>query len=159
VEVTAPEQVDGPVRKRPVQWAIEHGMSIADPDGWRRPDSPPFDQPITEDDFLDRMSTSTTVQLPGYWDAIDAAGRELMSLPCLDTTELRPADVRAAAHAAARLLIPVVTAPLFYRLDAGTQRQPESCLPRGQRAQRGAGARASRTGSAWRQQPKSGESS
>lgn len=122
--MSAPEQTEAePVRKPPAQWAIEHGVSIHDPDGWRRPGSPPFDEPTTEDDFLDRLSTSTAIQLPGFWDAIDAAGRELLSLPYLDTSKLAPVDVRAAAYAAVKLVIPVVTQPLFYRLDTAAERE------------------------------------
>lgn len=43
----------------PVEWAAEMKMEILDPDGWRRPGDPPFDQPITLDDFLPRMWMST----------------------------------------------------------------------------------------------------
>lgn len=45
----------GKPRKTPQEWAADRGMQILDPDGWRKPDSPPFDQPCTEDEFVERF--------------------------------------------------------------------------------------------------------
>jgi hypothetical protein len=38
-------------KKTPQEWAAERGYRILDPDGWRMADSPPFDQPCTQEAF------------------------------------------------------------------------------------------------------------
>lgn len=45
--------------KTPEEWAAEMGATILDPDGWRRPNDPPFDQPCTREEFLPRFYIST----------------------------------------------------------------------------------------------------
>lgn len=47
-------------RKTPAEWCEELHITIVDPDGWRGPDDPDYDTPITREDFLDRSHRSTT---------------------------------------------------------------------------------------------------
>jgi hypothetical protein len=48
-----------PMKRRPEDWCRIHKVVILDPDGWRGVDSPSWDTPIDEDEFLERMSVST----------------------------------------------------------------------------------------------------
>lgn len=52
--------------KTPDEWAAEHDVLILDPDGWRR-DGKPWDEPLTEEDFLDRMAQSTICSPRANW--------------------------------------------------------------------------------------------
>ena len=55
------QEEDDNVEKRTAeQWCEEYGVDIADPDGWRHPDAPAWDEPITLADFYQRVSQSTT---------------------------------------------------------------------------------------------------
>jgi hypothetical protein len=49
-------------KKTPSEWEKKHGIRVWDPDGWREA-SPygfkPWDEPITEDEFKQRMYIST----------------------------------------------------------------------------------------------------
>lgn len=46
------------MKRTPDDWSIDYGVTILDPDGWRR-DGQPWDEPITESDFFARMVQST----------------------------------------------------------------------------------------------------
>lgn len=48
----------------PVEWQEIEGVTILDPDGWRMAGAPAWDEPITRDDFLKRMSISTVQMRP-----------------------------------------------------------------------------------------------
>jgi hypothetical protein len=50
----------------PVEWQALLGVEIQDPDGWRSPDAPPWDQPITRVDFMRRMGVSTIRRWPNF---------------------------------------------------------------------------------------------
>lgn len=52
-----------PVRKTPQEWAADQFKRIVDPDGWREPGSPPFDQPCTYEEFLPRFAACTVAPL------------------------------------------------------------------------------------------------
>ncbi|PTR30603.1 hypothetical protein C8K36_102455 [Rhodococcus sp. OK519] len=45
--------------KTPTEWCTEKSIHILDPDGWRY-DNKPWDEPLTEDDFLHRAGMSTS---------------------------------------------------------------------------------------------------
>lgn len=47
------------VKKKPEEWAEETGIRILDPDGWRSPGDPSYDEPITLADFSERTWVST----------------------------------------------------------------------------------------------------
>jgi len=65
------EEIMGqPVLKTPEQWSEKYKVLILDPDGWRGVDSPSWDEPITEEDFVERMSVSTIGPI-GFYDKKD----------------------------------------------------------------------------------------
>lgn len=45
----------------PEEWIalLNPDLKIVDPDGWRGPDAPPFDQPISQDEFSFRFALCT----------------------------------------------------------------------------------------------------
>lgn len=43
-----------PTLRTPDAWCTEYGLEIADPDGWRTKDAPPWDQPIGLSEFARR---------------------------------------------------------------------------------------------------------
>lgn len=45
--------------RKPQEWAAADGILILDPDGWRGPDSPPFDQPCTREEYQRRVGFCT----------------------------------------------------------------------------------------------------
>jgi len=47
------------MKRRPEDWCRIHNVLILDPDGWRSVDSPSWDEPIDEEEFIERMSVST----------------------------------------------------------------------------------------------------
>lgn len=47
------------VCKPPIEWCIEMGVQVMDPDGWRGPGAPSWDEPITREEFVQRVSVST----------------------------------------------------------------------------------------------------
>lgn len=47
------------------KWCEHFNVVIKDPDGWRPPKELDFDIPISEFDFLDRLSVSTVQFLSG----------------------------------------------------------------------------------------------
>lgn len=47
-----------PEAKTPAEWSDIEGVTILDPDGWRK-DRQPWETPITREDFLNRMAYST----------------------------------------------------------------------------------------------------
>jgi len=51
--------------KTPEEWQDVFHVTIRSADGWRAPDAPPWDQPITREEFLQRL-TSCTVDLSEY---------------------------------------------------------------------------------------------
>lgn len=48
----------------PEEWEVRTGISIMDPDGWRRSGDPTWTEPIDRDDFLKRAAMSTTRRWP-----------------------------------------------------------------------------------------------
>lgn len=54
------------ILKTPKEWQEETGITILDPDGWRK-DKKSFDEPISEDDWNERMKWSTCmIPAKGY---------------------------------------------------------------------------------------------
>jgi hypothetical protein len=49
--------------RTPREWAILHGVRVADPDGWRD-EGVSFDEPCTEDVFIRRLAQSTVILRP-----------------------------------------------------------------------------------------------
>jgi hypothetical protein len=43
----------------PDEWCARYGLEIADPDGWRGRDAPPWDQPIGLVEFAERYAQCT----------------------------------------------------------------------------------------------------
>uniref|UniRef100_A0A6M3JVU2 Uncharacterized protein n=1 Tax=viral metagenome TaxID=1070528 RepID=A0A6M3JVU2_9ZZZZ len=54
--------VNAVVMLRPNEWAKEENIKILDPDGWRN-DNKDFNEPITYDEYLQRMVRSTICPL------------------------------------------------------------------------------------------------
>ena len=54
------------VVRTPAQWAEEFNVTILDPDGWRGARGKDWSEPITRDEFRDRMMQST-VRTGGPW--------------------------------------------------------------------------------------------
>lgn len=48
-----------PDRLTPEGWCGRYGFDIADPDGWRGPDDPAWEEPITLEEFIPRLNRST----------------------------------------------------------------------------------------------------
>ena len=46
-------------KKTPQQWSIEEDVLILDPDGWRMPDAPEWDEPIDYLEWSWRSAIST----------------------------------------------------------------------------------------------------
>jgi hypothetical protein len=46
--------------KRPQEWAADEGLLIINEDGWRK-DGKDFEEPLTRDEYLQRLQTSTVV--------------------------------------------------------------------------------------------------
>ena len=44
---------------KPEDWERITGITIMDADGWRSPGDPPYEKPISRDEFMRRMSIST----------------------------------------------------------------------------------------------------
>lgn len=64
-----PTPDNAPTMKTGRQWALDLGVRILDPDGWRRADGVTLDDPIRRLDFELRLMEST-VQMPslGFGD-------------------------------------------------------------------------------------------
>lgn len=45
--------------RTPTEWAELRGIVILDPDGWRTKDAPRFDEPISLNEFTERVTVST----------------------------------------------------------------------------------------------------
>jgi hypothetical protein len=59
-DATAQAAADARVIWRtPETWCAIYGIDIRDPDGWRGPDAPAWEQPITLDEFRRRLASST----------------------------------------------------------------------------------------------------
>lgn len=56
-------EVAGAVKRTPDEWCREYGIEVRDPDGWRRPDAPAWEDPITLPDFYKRASESSVRNL------------------------------------------------------------------------------------------------
>jgi hypothetical protein len=64
-------------KRTPEEWCSQYGVDIADPDGWRHPDAPAWDEPITLADFYDRARQSTARNVPSVdWSHIARDTRE-----------------------------------------------------------------------------------
>jgi hypothetical protein len=51
--------------KTPEEWSTIYGIRIMDPDGWRMPNAPKWDTPISREEFSWRMGISSiTVEDP-----------------------------------------------------------------------------------------------
>ena len=60
-------------RRTPEEWGVEYGIEVRDPDGWRRRDDPPWEEPITLIDYRARVGVSTVRLIrPDAWDRIIA---------------------------------------------------------------------------------------
>jgi hypothetical protein len=57
--VTSDVDTMSEVKKTPEQWCEELGYKILDPDGWRSEGDPPFDEPLTYEEFWPRLAVST----------------------------------------------------------------------------------------------------
>ena len=51
--------------KTPEDWCAVYGLEIADPDGWRTSDAPPWDQPISLPEFAERFALCTVDTVVG----------------------------------------------------------------------------------------------
>lgn len=49
--------------KTGLEWAVEYGFTIIDPDGWRHNDGVSLNDLITEDEFVERIA-QCTVKMP-----------------------------------------------------------------------------------------------
>lgn len=53
-----------PELRTPDEWCVHYGLQVLDPDGWRGPGEPSWEEPITADEFIDRAGVSTCKMLP-----------------------------------------------------------------------------------------------
>jgi hypothetical protein len=51
--------------RTPEEWCAEYGLVIADPDGWRGADAPPWGQPIGLVEFAERFARCTADMVAG----------------------------------------------------------------------------------------------
>jgi hypothetical protein len=68
-----------PERRTPEQWCAEYDLEIADPDGWRGPDAPPWGQPVGLVEFSDRYALCTTDMAAGDQERFDRDTRAARS--------------------------------------------------------------------------------
>lgn len=61
--------------KTPKEWQVVTGVVVMDPDGWRskcgKHEPRDFNDPITQEEFEDRLSISTIMCPPTYFQNLD----------------------------------------------------------------------------------------
>lgn len=63
----------------PDQWCSRYGVTISNPDGWRTPGSPSWDEPITLREFHRRAGASTKDVVNPNWQQVDRDAAEEVS--------------------------------------------------------------------------------
>jgi hypothetical protein len=78
------EDEPGPAKRTPEDWCREYNLSVADPDGWRRPYALSWDEPITLPDFWWRYGLSTARMADEATSARIAADLKLARMQVAD---------------------------------------------------------------------------